>query len=183
MFWILLGVSIFIWGAYYGIRSLYAEYTTPAGINRFANRYLRTSVWVEIFFRCASQILVLAISIMAILGKIEKLPGLIFIQGAFTVVMAFREAIFVGDHLKSTEDTRRRVEGKYDVKWDPKKNTAEISEHWEGMDSIPWQSILAFPFRLVHNFCIPIAVLVFEYALRKKYDKNQKAYYKKRFEK
>ena len=152
MFLIVLGISIFIWGAYYGVKSLYVHHTTPPprGNNHFDDP--DTSDMVVIFLRIASQILIFAIVIMALLKK--TLPGMIFIQGAFAIVMAFGEAVVMDDHLKSTEDTRRKIEGKYDVKWDPKRKTAEISDHYEGSGPVPWQSILAFPFRLVHNFCL-----------------------------
>lgn len=187
MFWICVGVVLGVLGGYYGIKSLYTEYTSRLG-NRFTSP-LGLWDYVVILLRALSQILILTILVMALMGKTYNLPGLLFIQGAFAVVMAFIESVIMNDHLKSSESTLRKIDGTYDVKLDLKRKTAEISDHYEGHGPIPWQSILAFPFRLIHNFCIPVAVLIFEFKLRKKSleriraDQKEKSEARRRYEK
>lgn len=180
MFLIVLGVAIFIWGAYYGIKSLYVQYTTPEkGDNMFASSYFGSYDVFRVLLRIAAQIMAIAIVIEALTGEIKDLLAMIVFQGFYAIIVAAMETFTAGEHLEWTEGGK--VEGKYDVKWDPKRNTAEVSEHYEPPFS--FQNFLAFPFRLVHNFCVPVAVLIFEYALRKKYKENEEAYYKKRFKK
>ena len=179
MFLIVLGISIFIWGAYYGIKSLYIEYTSPVkGINIFGG-YVDSWVVFRVLFRIVAQIMAIAIVIKALSEETENLLAMIIIQGFYAIIVAAIETGTAGAHLEWEVDTYRKVEGKYDVKWDPKRKTSEISEHYEGPFS--FQNLLAFPFRLVHNFCVPVAVLIFEYALRKKYKENYDNYMKQRY--